>query len=158
MSTKNPRKCAYNDCMLPKDNNRYWLQLLCLLISICFMAIDFKAFTFLSMFMYTVPITLDLIYSKFEGRFLSFIRILFLVVNVLIVVFCVVGQFGFFVDNGDTISVINTSMIFAEKTISKTSLLYLLLVDLLVPVMMVFGTPNQRTAEAILFTVEKRRA
>ena len=62
------------------------------------------------------------------------------------------------VDGGDVISVIDTSMIFAQKTINKTTLLYFLIADLMVPVIMVFGTPNQRSAEAILFTLERRSA
>ena len=108
--------------------------------------------------MYTVPITLDLVYSEYDNLILRVLRIVFLVGNAVIVLFCIVGQFGFLIDGGDTIYVIETSMIFAEETISKHSLLYLLIVDLLVPIMMVFGTPNQRSAEAILFTLEKRSA
>lgn len=158
MSSKSARKCAYNKCRLPKDNNKYWLQLFCLVVSICFMAIDVKAFTFLSVFMYTVPITLDLVYSEFDGHLLRTIRLIYLVANAVIVLFCIIGQFGFFIDGGDVITVIETSMIFAEQTIKKTTLLYLLIADLLVPVMMVFGTPNQRSAEAIQFTLEERSA
>lgn len=158
MASKNARKCAYNKCMLPKDNNKYWIQLLCLGVSICFMAIDVSAFTFLSVFMYVVPITLDLVYSEFENRLLTVVRVAFLAANAIVVVFCIVGQFGFLVDGGDVISVIDTSMIFAQKTINKTSLLYFLIADLMVPVIMVFGTPNQRSAEAILFTLERRSA
>ena len=70
---------------IPKDNNKYWIQLLCLGVSVCFMAIDVSAFTFLSVFMYVVPITLDLVYSEFENRLLTVVRVAFLAANAIVV-------------------------------------------------------------------------
>ena len=151
MSAKQRKKCAYNYCMLPKNNNRYWAQLVFYIIAFCFIALDAHAFTFLSLFIYVIPIVLDLLFAEIKNGFLTKLKYFFLVANIILALICIVGQFGFFVDEGTNIKVVETSMILANTQIPKNLLLFLLLVDLVIPVIMVFGTPNQKSAQAILF-------
>lgn len=156
MHGKNMRACVYDECKLPENNNRYWLQLICLVLSLFCMLINIKSFSFLSIFIYTVPITIDIFYADYQIKWLNVLRTLFLVLNITIVIFCAIGLFGFFVDDGSSISIVETSVVYAGWGFNKNKLVAPLVLDLLVPVSMIFGCPNKKTAHAIQFCANKR--
>lgn len=156
MNGKSKLRCPYNECKLPKDNNRYCVQFCILIISLSMMLINTNSFNFLAIFMFTVPIVLDLFYTDVNGKIIRFLRTIFLIYNIAISLFCLLGQFGFLIDQGDCFSVVESAVVFSGITIKKSSLVFPLSVDLMFPIVMFFGCPNRTSGAAIKF-IENRK-
>ena len=156
MVARNRIKCTYNECQLPKDNRKYIIQGLFLLISAIFLFKDSYELTFFSMLMSSVPIVLDLVYTGVQGKVANAFRIFYLVLNAILIVCCIVGQFGMLVDNGTSIAINDTAMFFAGLSFNKKHLVVPLLVDLGVPVVMYVGGPTQH-AKSIIGIVEQQQ-
>ena len=151
----NTIRCAYSECKLPNDNARFGIQFFYLFISVLFLFKDPKSFSFFAIAMYTVPILLDLAYSQLNGCVFKAIRVFFLVFNGCIVSACILGLFGFIVDNEDTFTVIKTSLVLADCSLKKAQLVVPLLLELVVPVIMFFGSPNKRSRNAIEYVMKE---
>lgn len=157
MASKSTRKCVYTECKLPANNNRYWSQLLCLVLGFFAMLINSSSFSFLSVFLYVTPIAVDLYHTEYINRGLNTLKHLFLVLNLFIVIFCFLGLIGFLIDLGDAFAVSESALIFSGRMVPKKALIYVLLVDLVVPVSMVYGTPNQKSSQAIAFALSREK-
>lgn len=157
MATKSSNRCIYDECKLPESNNRYWLQLGCLAISFFTMINNVQSFSFLALFMFIVPIAIDLHYADYIYKPLKFLRTSLFVINVILAFICALGLCGFLVDKGKSFEVVNSAIIFAGFTISKKSLTIPLLIDLLIPVSMVYGSPNKKIVRAIKYTQNRQK-
>ena len=150
-------RCEYGVCYLPDNNNRYWWQLVYLLISAAYLAADRSQFTFVSLFMFTVPIILDLISADFPIKIYNCIKKVYLVLNVAIGIFCMLGMFGAIIDDGVTFAVSPESMLFSNVGIEKTAFLVPLLIDLFIPIMMRNASPSKNTKWIIEQSREQRK-
>lgn len=150
----NTKICAYEECHLPENNNKYWYQLVYLIVSIFILLRNNSDFTFYSLFMFTSPILLDLIFVHFDGKLYRVIKIVYIIVNTALAVICLVGMFEFLVDNGNTFAVVADAIILQEINIRKSWLAIPMGADLLIPVIMVFACPTKRSKEMSEFLRE----
>lgn len=158
VSNQKGRRCPFKSCILPDNNARYWIQFIYLIISTTFLALDIKKFTFFTILMYTAPIVMDLTSTYSESKGYVFGKTVFLTLNALYVVFCIVGAGGFFVDMGESVKVVETSMVFAGRVISKYPLFYGLIPDIIIPVMMYFACPTKKTMKVQKVATENMRS
>ena len=142
-------KCAYSECMLPLNNARYGVQFCYLLLSILFLFKSSNEFTFFSIFMYSVPILIDLLFSTMQGKIFTTIKFCFIVFNAAIIVFCLLGLIGVFIDTGAEFQVVETSLILASSTIRKTTFIIPMLLELIVPFSLLLGSPNQKSMHIV---------
>ena len=141
--------CAYNGCMLPANNRRYLIQFIYLAISVIFLFRDSGAFTFFAVMMYVFPILLDLAASPLRGKVFKTIRYVLVAANALALVFCLSGLFGFFIDDGEAFSIVKTAMIGPGLSFSKKKLIVPMVIELLVPIILYFGSPTKKSMHVI---------
>lgn len=156
MARKN-NKCYFEECILPSNNNRYFLQLFFLILGLVYLLKDSREFTFVTIFMYTTPILIDLISVKLNSRFFNHIKAIFVIFNSIIILFCISGLFGVIEDKENYFSIVSTAVAFAEIKIEKKILLISMVVELSIPIILYFGSPTRRTNE-ILEIAKKRKA
>lgn len=147
--SKGGRKCPYKECYLPDNNNKYWVQLVYLIISVAILIKNEKEFTFFSLLMFTAPILMDLTSTRFEGKLYNAIGNGYIILNTVIAVFCLLGMFGLFVDNGSTFSVDESAMVFAGAQMEKKTLLWPMVLDLLIPTVMYNACPSKRAKKIL---------
>lgn len=158
MNKKRDRKCPFDECYLPDNNSKYTIQLLYLMVSGLFLIKDSKEFTFFSILMFVAPILLDLVYTTLKGKAYNVISKIYIGFNSLIVVFCVVGMYGVFVDKGSTFAVSDTVMIYPGLSFDKKFLLIPMAVDLFIPIMMHRACPSKKTKQMVEYGRERRKA
>lgn len=142
------KACYYDECKLPKNNRKYGLQIVFFILSLMCLAKDSGQLTMVSMFLYLSPIILDLWTTVLDPPWLNRFRIGCAIFDSLICVIIVGGLFtGLLVEMGDSFSVVGTSLIFAEYTITKRFLFLVALVNLVIPIMFWKGSPNQEAME-----------
>ena len=149
--------CSYKECQLPDNNKKFIVQLIYLGLSIFVLNKSAHEFTFYSVIMFTAPILLDLWSSQFNGRLYEFIRILFLILNGFVAMLCAAGMFGLLADCGDTFVVVPSAIVGAEYVIYKRHLIYLMLADLLIPIIMAVACPTKAMKEVSDFIAETRK-
>lgn len=142
-------KCAYSECMLPSNNARYGAQLCYLILSILFLFKSSNEFTFFSIFMYSVPILIDLLFSIMPGKVFTVIKYCFIVFNAAIIVFCLLGLIGVFIDTGAEFQVVETSLILASAKMKKNKFIIPMLLELIVPCSLFFGSPSQKSMHIV---------
>ena len=144
--------------MLPENNNKYILQIVCLFFSVMCLMKDFRQFTMVSVLLYLFPIILDLWTVELEPTWLDYLRIVCAIFDSVICVIFVGGVFtGLLIDSGTSFTVIDTSMILAEYPVSKKFLLWVALGNLTIPIMFLTGTPNRGTMETVMKVRELER-
>ena len=158
MAGKDGRSCPYRECFLPENNNKYWVQLAYLCVSMLFLISNEKEFTFFSLLMFTAPILLDLTSTTIDGILFKWIFWIFSAMNAVIAVFCVSGMFGVFEDAGSAFVVTGTSMLFPEMSIDKRLFLVPLILNVCIPVMMVFACPTKSSKKVVNRVREERKA
>lgn len=149
MSGKGGKKCPYGECYLPDNNNKYWLQLAYLSISVLILIKDETAFTFFSLLMFTAPILLDLTSTKLNGKVYNVLNKIYILLNSVIAVFCFSGMFGLFVDNGTAFALSEGTILSAEMSMEKRYLLIPLVLDLIIPIIMHNACPSKNSKEII---------
>ena len=147
-------KCAYSECMLPSNNARYFVQLCYLILSILFLFKSSNEFTFFSIFMYSVPVLIDLLFCTMQGKIFTTIKYCFIVFNAVIILFCLLGLIGGLKDTGAEFQVVETSLILASLKIQKTKFIVPMLLELIVPCSLFFGSPNQRSMHIVESTIK----
>lgn len=158
MSGKRATKCPYEECYLPNNNVKYFVQLAYLIVSFLFLIKDSKEFTFFSLLMFVAPILLDLVYTHFRGKLYRTVSIFYIVINVAIGLFCFAGMFGFFVDMEEAFAVSETSLFLPKACFSKKVLLVPMALDLLIPAMMHKACPTKKSKAIVEFGREQRKA
>lgn len=144
------RECPYKHCMLPHDNGKYFYQFVFLIFSLGLMIVNPKNLTFIAIVLFVVPIFIDLLYWENKRGWPVKVKRAFIGLNTLFILAGGLGQCGFFSDNGDTFSVINTSLILSGFKITKKSVAWALLLDLIVPIAMAFSAPNRNSAKVYI--------
>lgn len=138
-------KCVYEKCGLPKNNNKYAWQVAYLFVSLAYLLKDSRQFNFFSLFLFVMPVLMDLLFGPFEGRFLRAVRKIAITINMVLILVCILGLFSIIVDSGESFEIVSTAMIFANFSIKKSAMIGPLVADLVVPFMYFKGAPNQQT-------------
>ncbi len=145
--------CEYSHCWLPKDNKRYGWQLAYLIVSLCILLADKKNFTFFPIFLFIAPVFLDLMSSELKTATIEAIRKIFGLYNSVLLITCILGAAGFVQADEATFFIVSTSLIFPGKAVSKEIIGYILLPDLIVPIIFWIGAPCQK-AKMVLKTCQ----
>ena len=140
--------CPYRKCKLPKTNSQYGWHLSYMLIALFLLIKSDNSLTFVTVFMYGVPIFIDLWSSRLTGRCFRLAKKLLMAINIVIVLFCFFGFFGILVDEGKAFHVINTAIVFSDFSIKKDIVIFVLSVELVGPLIMWFGSPTKNTKSA----------
>lgn len=142
--------CYYTKCMLPKSNQKYGWQIVCLILSLMYLAKDYSQFTMLSVALYLLPIVLDLWTIELEPRWLDIFRSGTALLDSLICILFAGGALAeLLTDSGDSFTVVSTSIILAGYTISKKYVFLFAAVNLLIPIMFFVGAPNREAMEVV---------
>lgn len=146
------RRCVYQKCFLPENNNIYWWQFGFIWFGVlCFLFLK-SEFSFFNILLFLLPIVFDLFYNEVEAPCLVFTRKVFIAMDLVCIVICFVG-ITMFTENGITVSV---SALFGLKfnlSFLKTVMFYILWANTGVPLVFLVGRPcakNQRALEACL--------
>ena len=137
--------CPYDQCYLPNNNSKYFAQGIYLIISTMYLFKSQEEFTFFAILLYTVPIFLDILTVEFRARFYKVIARIYVVLNVALVIFCVLGMSGLFVDGGESFLVVDTAMFLSEAAISKRMLIWPMAANIFIPFLMYNGCPCKQT-------------
>lgn len=138
-------KCIYQNCKLPENNKRYGVQAAYLFLSLTYLLKDTAQFNFFSLALFVMPVLMDLYFGSLEGGILSLIRICFIILNTVLILICVLGFFSVIVEIEDSFVVTSTAVIFANYSIPKCYIAWLLPIELLIPLIYWKGAPNQQT-------------
>lgn len=148
-STVARKECFYEECKLPKSNNKYGFQFVCFAISTMCFAKNPQQFTMISLLLYLFPIIIDLWTVELRPKALDYFRHGCVLVNSAICLIFVGGVLtGVMVDEGTAFKVLTTSMVLPGYTINKEVLWWITVWDLVIPVMFYVGLPNQKMMEA----------
>jgi hypothetical protein len=137
--------CPYEECYLPDNNNKYWVQVVFLVISGTVLIAKKSDFTFFSILMFVAPSVMDLIGTKLRSRIYNVIRRIFVTLNVVIIVFCACGLAGFFVDGGETFYISAEAVILGGVGFNKKYILFLMLANLVSPILMITASPCKKS-------------
>lgn len=140
-------RCPYEQCYLPENNNRFLVQLIYLIVSLCVLIQAPEQFNFFSLFLYLVPILMDLICSPVTGKILRSVRRLFIGCDAVLLTFVLLGMLQIIEDTGPDFCVVGSALVFSGLTVSKRSLCWVLMFNLMIPVMYWVGSPSKRRKE-----------
>lgn len=149
---KKSKKCQYAECFLPKDNKIYWWQLAFMAIGILGFFLVKTDFSFLNIFLFLVPVTLDLVYNDIKYGFLKIIRKIYIALNLFCVSVCFIG---FTMLNESGLKVTVDTLFFESVDISsiKSFLFLAIVINIMVPIILLIGRPclkNLKVAEDFL--------
>lgn len=137
--------CPYEECVLPTSNWKYNAQAVYLIVSLGILCANRTAFSFVSIGLFAAPVLLDLCSTELFGKFYKAFKQVLAVYNTGILGACLCGIGGLLQDTGDMFVVPNTSVILANYWISKTVFVFLLLPDLIVPLVLCKACPTKKT-------------
>ncbi len=137
--------CPYEECVLPASNWKYNAQAVYLLACFCVLIKNSIEFSFVSMGLFTAPIILDLCSTELVGKWFNGLKQFFVSYNIGIICFCIFGIIGILQDQNDIFIVPSNALILANYWISKTVFVFLLLPDLIVPLVLRKACPTKKT-------------
>lgn len=135
-------RCPYKECYLPENNNKYFGQFVYLVISLGVLIGSPEQFNFFSLALYIAPILLDLIGTSVDKG--NILRIIFTVLNIILLIFVLLGMFQLIDDNGSTFSVIESALLFSGFSIKKGWLALALLPNVAIPLVFWIGAPCKK--------------
>lgn len=141
------KKCPYSECMLPDNNNYYKWQVIYIIVSAVYLAHDYSEFTFISVFLFMAPILFDLFFAKFNLKILKFLKVIFITLDVGIIFISFFGLIGVVEQENKIFHISSTSMIMPNFSVDKKFILFIVLLNILVPVMLYIGSPTKKTEE-----------
>lgn len=136
--------CHYGRCWLPKNNYKYLWQVCLLAVSVAVLMKEAGSFSFFSIFLFVSPIMVDILTIELEGTTCTVFRWIFGVVNVVLLVFCVLGFADVIVDNGSYFAFVSTFMVLKGFSVKKAHMGIVLVLDILVPFVFLLGAPSQK--------------
>lgn len=142
-------ECLYGRCLLPKNNHRYLWQLAYIVIGLCVLLLSTESFNFFQLFLFIAPVLVDLLNTDLSTPTLRKVRIIFSILNAVILVCCFLGWSGIILDKGDYFSVAESFMFFAKMSIKKQYVGAIIAVNTIVPIIFWIGAPCQN-AQRIL--------
>lgn len=114
-------------------------------------------FTFFPIFMFSAPIVMDLVSTRLKGKLFKAMQIFFVCINVVLVIFCSAGISGLLVDSGANFAFADTSVVLQSVSFTKRFLVIPLLLDLIVPITMVYACPTKKMMETIKVSQRQRK-
>lgn len=140
--------CEHNGCKLPKNNYRYLWQFVYTFVGLTILLLREEDFTFFQIFLFTVPILIDIAYSTLESKIMNAVRIVFCIGNAIILVLCMLGLVGAIVDTGSSFA-INLEVLNFKFELPKTTMAVIMGPNLAVP-LIYFGCSPCRNNEGML--------
>lgn len=153
----NVNSCPYEECGLPASNWKYSVQAVYLLACFCVLIKNSIEFSFVSMGLFTAPILLDLCSTELVGKWFNGFKRFFVSYNTGIICFCVFGIIGILQDKNNIFIVPSNALIFANYWISKTVFVFLLLPNLIVPLVFRRACPTKKSLVTEHIAVSKSR-
>lgn len=151
------RKCSYDTCQLPDNNNRYWWQFVYLILGVICLIAKEDEFTFFPLFTFVAPVLIDLLGSEVNHGLASKIRLFFIVINVILVLMCLVGWYGLIQDTGSFFVISEEAMVFAGLKMKKQVFLPAIVANIFVPVLYSQVSPcKARAAVPEMFQTYKK--
>lgn len=147
------RFCQYGRCWLPEKNTKYLIQAAYMFISAAMLFKEKPAFTFYATLLLIAPALLDVVTTELKSPFLNSIRRAFIVLDSLLVIFCILGIGGILQDNGDYFLISEKFLYFPGAAVRKEHAGLFILINILVPIGFWIGSPCQDT----LHTLEQLR-
>lgn len=156
---KNGRKCSYGECQLPDNNKRYFWQFVYIVFGVICLATDEKSFSFFSLFTFVAPVLIDLLGGDISRKPAKYFRQFFICLDILVVLVCFSGWYGFLEDTGSEFVVTADAMFSAGAAIPKTWMLGVIVLNVFVPVMYGKASPCKRKADITFaaMAVESKR-
>lgn len=106
-------------------------------------------FTFFNILLFLVPIIFDLLYNEMKSTPLNILKKIFVVINCLCVIICVVGITMLKENNltvyGEVLYIIGE----IDLSVIKKFMFYVLISNVIVPVMFYFGRPCLKNLNAV---------
>lgn len=143
------RFCYYDRCWLPKDNSKYLWQVGLLAISFIFLLQNITKFSFISIFLFILPVIVDIMTTELKSKAWTVIRCIFGVANGIIVIFCFLGFGNVIIDKGNCFALVSTYMFFSGLTVKKIDIAKVLAVDILVPFIFLISAPSRKTLHSL---------
>lgn len=149
-NSKSKRVCAHDECKLNENNNIRMWQLAYL--GICFLALTckFEEFGSLSIFLYVMPIIIDLFYLNMSKIiFLKLIKTILIVLNLFLLAVCLYIFIGGLAVNEDTFQFSHNVMFLKNLVIEKKYIVAMMFLDLSVPIIYYNAAPSKKTTRII---------
>jgi hypothetical protein len=144
------RICEYGDCML-NDNNRGYVFQLIYLLFVLFCMNTLTEFGTTAVFMFVVPLAVDLWNAKLIKLAPKILRIILCIINIAIVAGCVMVYLGKIKEGTGDYTYTNAVLNF-HFSINKTHVARVLLGEaLVIPGIMILGVPTKKTTETKKF-------
>lgn len=135
------KKCQFNECQLPENNNRYYWQIAYVVIGFFVLFRSEKDFNFFQTFLFISPIFFDILYSGANTRLLRILRLTFGILNALVLIGCILGFAGIVEDTGESFVFVQESISLGGMYIKKKMLANLLWVNIFIPVIYLISSP-----------------
>ncbi len=139
------KKCIYDNCVIPDNNNVYLLQLAFLVFGILGFVLLQNEFSFFNIFLFITPIALDLAYNDVKGKLLKTIKGIYFCVDMICSVLCFVGITML---KEDGLNVSSNIIYIAERvdlSAIKKFMLWVVIANMFIPIMFYFGRPCKKT-------------
>lgn len=154
--TKKPAKCMYENCQLPKNNNRFGWQLVYIFVGIVVLFRSPVDFNFFQTFLFIAPIMMDIAYNGVSTKPLNIVRVCAGILNALVLIGCLFGMVGIIQDDGLVFKVSDSVIYFSSLSVDKSVIGGILAANLVVPAIYWIGAPCQ-SANQIVARLGQRR-
>lgn len=143
-------ECPYDECKLSKNNFGYAAQGFFYFVSFFILIISFESFTPFNIALFTAPILCDLLFVDIDVKLFKAIRVVYVIIDLVIVAICLLTGAGFFVSSVQTIAVTSSALAFNEFQFPRWILITGIGLNMLVPLFLYMGVPSQRTRNIAL--------
>lgn len=150
-------KCAYDKCQLPDNNKRFILQGIYVIIGTLILFGKSENFTFFQIILFIAPILIDILSSGSDSLPVRGARIIIGGLDVLVIIFCLVGLGGYVTDNGNSFSLVNTMLLFGGFELRKDTIGIILMANIAIP-FIYYNTSPCKNVKAINMVFKRKEA
>ena len=136
--------CIYEECQIPESNARYGWYLAYIGVGLAVLFYSVEAFTFFQTFLFIAPVFLDLLNTKLHYSALNVVRTFLGVIDAVVLVGCVLGFAGIFIDKGASFATSESFLFLQGAEVPKTSMGIVLALNTMVPVIFGIGSPCKK--------------
>ncbi len=142
-------ECYYRRCWLPKDNKKYFWQMLIIGFSISVLFVSEESFTFFPLFLFASPVMLDLVNTELKSNVYNAVRVLFGFLNGALLLCSFLGFAGVLVDTGSCFAFPSTFMFWPGLAIEKRYIGIVAILDIAVPLIFWISAPCQKALRTL---------
>lgn len=142
-------ECYYGRCWLPKDNKKYFWQMLIIGFSAIVLFIAEESFTFFPLLLFASPVMLDLVNTELKSKTYNVVRVLFEILNGVLLLCSFLGFAGVLVDTGSCFAFPSTFMFWPGLAIEKRCIGIISILDIAVPLIFWISAPCQKALRTL---------